>query len=938
MTSDTTTPNLWESCKKEVFDFVKNKILERIQAMISLPESAEKLGREMEQLQLYRRDKEKDASVEKRKNYKLELRAVLEGWLKNVDELEDKVRRFIERYLGGPDGVVGGEASGPDEADSHQAGDRGGGCCCGLCEKMESCCCGLCNMLCSWGARQCVLLRLGGEIVKLIGQVRLLRREGEEITKLVVEAEGGKEAAGDVVMVGKGANAALDKILEYLKDDEVGIIGIYGTAGVGKTHLLKKIKLEYAGILPGPPQVIWAELPENPSCQNAMDPNPIELLQDSIGKQLPSCSSGWNPGGLRDALSRGRFLLLIENVWGKLDLEAIGIPASSNCKVVFTTRSEEVCCSMEASGVKLARLTDEESLKFFRHQLRDDDLLGRFRVQAGKIVDECHGLPLALKVMARVMRSKRLRRQWENTVDELFDPRTMFADRFMNEEEVLKILKYSYDHLKAEWQPCLLFCSLFDNSVDIDIGELIHYWIGEGFLDDGKEGEDVISQLISACLLEQRSNEEEKLKMHGLIRDMAIKTEESKLLVYPDSMTRKEQDGENWEQAKRISLMGSKVSKLPIKRCSNLVTLLLKNCVWLTEIQDGFFDEMSALRVLDLSNTGITHLPQGINKLEQLRYLNLSRTKIKSLDPVKVSTSSMSQLSHLNLSFTLELETIPCDAVSGGKELRTLNLFRSKYRTWVWDASDPARGLSLIDLEGLDKLEELSVNIYDALALADLLQLDRVPKSIVCLYLEGCEGLTVESSADSPQCQGGGSSRVEKLLEALPNLRELHITNALKLQKLEFKRHWLQNLHTLELSSLSVTDISICEEGDEIYKTRTVAISNCHKLEDLSWVRHLGCIESLSVSHCRNLKAVIAGHGGHGGDELPFMHLKAIKLEELPKLERICDQCTMQMFSAPSVTVDNCPKLTGELVYYDMKEEKPQQILYQDRKKQVIGT
>ncbi|RVW66662.1 Disease resistance protein RFL1 [Vitis vinifera] len=83
-----------------------------------------------------------------------------------------------------------------------------------------------------------------------------------------------------------------------------------------------------------------------------------------------------------------------------------------------------------------------------------------------------------------------------------------------------------------------------------------------------------------------------------------------------------------WKEAERISLWGRNIEKLPeTPHCSNLQTLFVRECIQLKAFPRGFFQFMSRIRVLDLSATHcLTKLPDGIEGLVHLEYINLSMT------------------------------------------------------------------------------------------------------------------------------------------------------------------------------------------------------------------------------------------------------------------------------------------------------------------------
>lgn len=96
-------------------------------------------------------------------------------------------------------------------------------------------------------------------------------------------------------------------------------------------------------------------------------------------------------------------------------------------------------------------------------------------------------------------------------------------------DRVLAILKFGYDNLENEkMRSCFLYFSLYPENYAIQNEEVIKLWIGEGFLDEVddinevyNEGHDVIESLRSACLLDS-GNSKNEVKMHDVVRSLAI--------------------------------------------------------------------------------------------------------------------------------------------------------------------------------------------------------------------------------------------------------------------------------------------------------------------------------------------------------------------------------------------------------------------------------
>ena len=101
-------------------------------------------------------------------------------------------------------------------------------------------------------------------------------------------------------------------------------------------------------------------------------------------------------------------------------------------------------------------------------------------------------------------------------------------------KEVLKLLKFSFDMIKDEChKECLLYCALYPEDYNIGVDELIEYWVGEGFFEgEGyrlsglknarRFGLMAITALKDACLLEDGKKSGKEVKLHDVIREMAL--------------------------------------------------------------------------------------------------------------------------------------------------------------------------------------------------------------------------------------------------------------------------------------------------------------------------------------------------------------------------------------------------------------------------------
>ncbi|KAI3957548.1 hypothetical protein MKX01_001907 [Papaver californicum] len=300
---------------------------------------------------------------------------------------------------------------------------------------------------------------------------------------------------------------------------------------------------------------------------------------------------------------------------------------------------------------------------------------------AKDIAKECLGLPLALLAIGRSMASKKKLKQWKFALSTLRESARRFSDM---EDEVLRILKFSYDNLEnSKLKSCFLYCSLYPEDYPIKIEELIDIWIGEGFLDEVPdiekarlEGHDVIECFKSGCLLESCVIEEFGAKEYG------VKMYDVIQINLKDSI--KEQFNlDKLEFSERISLIGSKaVLKLIERQNAKIQTL-----------SDEFFQYIPRIKVLSMThhNLEINKLPTSslgitvetgfsLKKLvtsvklqlctkKLLIYFGRDITSISSspsspLSPTSVSLAGMANLKLLHIRLCGELEELRIPSTS----------------------------------------------------------------------------------------------------------------------------------------------------------------------------------------------------------------------------------------------------------------------------------
>ncbi|PPS20401.1 hypothetical protein GOBAR_AA00180 [Gossypium barbadense] len=403
-----------------------------------------------------------------------------------------------------------------------------------------------------------------------------------------------------------GEKPVKDEIWQCLMQEEVSKIGVWGMGGVGKTTIMKHIhndllkeRIFY--------RVIWLTVSKEFN---------VVKLQDDIASAL-NLKKDLDKAG--DKLKRAAFLsemlkkagkhiLILDDGWDKISLEEVGIPeptSGNGCKMVLTTRSEQVCKYIDCKVITVKPLSEEESLILFLNKVgpnivQSPTLMPTLRL----VVKECAGLPLTIVVVAGTLKGENEPRIWKNALKEL-------------KERIGKV-----EGAEAE-------------------NELIEGWIDEGFIDemDTREemkdkGHVIMKKLEDNCLLEKCSNHLRWtcVKMHDAVRDMAlsITNVNSRCMIQAGKQSKKLLKKDGWmADVEKVSLMRNSISRILKDRSSPqhqlLKTLLLQDNP-IEKIPNSFFANMPSLSVLNLSP--LRYLP-CLSKLQGLKKLNLCQTKIE---------------------------------------------------------------------------------------------------------------------------------------------------------------------------------------------------------------------------------------------------------------------------------------------------------------------
>ncbi|KAH0644182.1 hypothetical protein KY284_032066 [Solanum tuberosum] len=700
------------------------------------------------------------------------------------------------------------------------------------------------------------------------------------------------------------AKRNLNKILRLFEDDKVCIIGVWGTGGVGKTTLVKNLnnellKIDVSTFKLSFGVVIWVSVPKPPidiRKVQAQISSRLNLKVDNEGSVISIASKIYQR--LKQEKS---FLLILDDVWEAIDLAHLGVPQPEDparSKIIVTSRFLDVCRQMNTRAdteLNVSILEEDESWQLFVKNAGDVANLEHIQLLEKEIARECGGLPLAITVIGTSMRGKTRVELWEDALKSLRMSEPHNKDV---EKKVYMVIKSSFDSLESQdielsseqrskhgnkIKSCFLYCSLYP--LDIPTDDLTNCWWAEGILgeDDTYEeaynrGITTIRSLVDACLLE--THEMDFVKMHDVVCDVAKWIANT----FGDDHTSVFQAGIGLTEisqikvsasVKRISFVSNKIQSLRIVNLSatgiralpcsinslcQLRALILQNCNGLKELPP--IGNLCNLQLLDCDNTRLRCLLQGMDKLTNLRLLNMPESDLES----SISQGFFLKLSSIEIINMMGscLGSTSFDEISSLHNLTSLFIRLDNSSIFNRDHTWMTRlkrfhievGKTSIYVPFNKSRREIIVSKYktfssrefsDMLQFASHLYLEEfmgLRKLFAYNSFDGLKSLLVEScSCDFGSAEEGSGHQIDPL----PNLEHLSLV-------------YVDNLKNFSVPLEEIT-ISYCEELVELFvrcsssqipRVRKLVLRYLPKLGTLgkSW-EHL---EELKVISCNEIR------------------------------------------------------------------------------------
>ncbi|OEL32884.1 putative disease resistance protein RGA1 [Dichanthelium oligosanthes] len=672
-------------------------------------------------------------------------------------------------------------------------------------------------------------------------------------------------------------------LLDQQDQHNVQVLPIIGMGGLGKTTLAKmvfndsrvqkhfELKMWYCVSENFEATAIVKSIIELATNKRCDLPDTIELLR----------------GRLQEVLGRKRYLLILDDVWNEEqqkwedDLKPLLCSiGGSGSIIVVTSRSQQVASIMGTLPPhELACLSEDGSWELFSKKAFSKGVQERaeFVTIGRRIVNKCKGLPLALKTMGGLMSSKQQALEWQAIAE------SNLGDTVRGKDEILSILKLSYQHLSPEMKRCFAFCAVFPKDYEMEKDMLIQLWIANGFIceegtmDLEQKAEFIFNDLVWRSFLQVfklvkqafygSKRESNGCKMHDLMHDLAkavaneCATAEELIQQKASIKDVRHVQMSNTDELKQVNRLFKGTISLGTllalstsdKDLTDLKPMTLRALCCYSDhpsIVRSQFVNTAHLRYLDLSGShSIVRLPNSVCMMYNLQSLRLNNCYQLRYLPEGMAT--MRKLSHIYLLGCHNLERMPPN-LSQLHNLRTLT-------TFVVDTEDGF---------GIEELKDLR-HLGNRLELYNLEKVKTGSKANIHGKQNLSELLLYWNHKESVIPRNGQVGNEEEVLESLVPHSELKILEVHGYVGLTISQ-WMRDPHMFQC-------------------LRELRISNCPRCKDLPLVWLSSSLEHLSLSCMVSLttlcKQVDVEAARYNSTPQIFPRLKRMTLDNLPNLE-----------------------------------------------------
>ncbi|XP_061993810.1 disease resistance protein At4g27190-like [Rosa rugosa] len=712
------------------------------------------------------------------------------------------------------------------------------------------------------------------------------------------------------------------EIMNELRQSNTHMIGVYGIGGVGKTTLAKEVyrqatedKTLFDDV------VIVQDVKKSPDLEGIQKRIAEKLGMEFLGDETIDRRSS----RLFHRIKDNKVLVILDDIKEKIDLENVGVPRVSNCKVLLTSRTREVLSGemRTQKEFQLDLLDAEENWSLFEKMAGDVVQNPAIREVATEVAKKCGGLPVLVVTVASALKNR-------SKVQDALRRLNKFEKEGFTKKAYLA-LEWSYEQLDdKELKPLFLLSGIM-RDYSMNLLDLLKYSMGLGLIknvDTVEEAQNALHSLVEklkdSCLLLEDSDNNKYFRMHDLVHEVVnrIALREQHVFKVTIGDEFKEWPAKDFcKKSTMIILVNCNIPRLPegleypeLK----MFTFCGSDFDHCLEIPRNFFEGMKKLKVLDFTNLSIPTLPPSLQFLKSLQTLCLDVCtlgdlalvgELRNLEMLSFLQSKfrklpeeigqLTRLRLLDLKGCSQLEVISPNVISNLKRLENLRMGDS-FNRWEGEGviSSERRNANLEELKFLPQLTTLQIHIPDANILpADLFTTtSRLKRFQICIG-SAWKWDNVDEALNTLKLRLSASNELDQGLRML-----LERTEDLYLEGMEGVNNNIvyqigakgfQKLKHLHLQTNA--EFTYIINGKVRYPNLTwLAVNELNGLTFLlssSMARSLAQLKRLQVSGCQIMEEIVSIE--ESDEEIVdnfFCQLQIMELKNLPNLTKFCSR------------------------------------------------
>ncbi|KAL5563693.1 hypothetical protein UlMin_033440 [Ulmus minor] len=623
----------------------------------------------------------------------------------------------------------------------------------------------------------------------------------------------------------------------------VRILGIWGMGGVGKTTLADVLFKKFAPLFEG--CCFLPNVREESEKGNGLRDLKVKLFSKLLNQKVIDLDRTF---GMSRLIRRKKVFIVLDDVSSVEQLKVLAGDRDwfgLESRIIITTRDKRALIHQVDVVHKLDGLNHHEALQLFHsNAFRKGYPTTEFEELSQQVLNYAGGNPLALKIFGSFLSGRKIE-TWESALKRL-------KSSTLEDSSIQKILKISYDGLRKDEKDTFLDIACLFKGKDKNFVERM--------LDDDSSPGTIIDDLVDKSLITIERNK--IIQMHDLVQEIGREIVRQQSIKEPGKRSR------IWDAKDAYHVLKNNTGTIEVEAIF-LNTYEIRETY--LRLPQGVFEKMYNLRLLKISHSNSSrkckvYLPPGLESLpEKLKYLKWMDYPLKSF-PGNFNPCNLVVLEMPNS----EVEQL-WDGVQDLQNLRKLNLRKSKKLTQLPDLS-LALNIEHVDLSWCKHLLEVPPYFQHLDKLTTLLlsgcpslnKFPELPKNVKKICLSG-PNIEIEQLCSSSIDHLSSLVHLElsdlKMLESFPNIlhmksvRHLTLRRCLKLKIFPEISEPHECLLYLWLSATAIKEIPWSIEN--LLNLNTLTLTVCKELEFLpKSICKLHHLKVLTISNCSKLKSL----------------------------------------------------------------------------------